>query len=407
MQITVVRSLAALMWLSASWPTLAMNTEAIDELLARAVQQGRVAGVVAMAADADKILYAGAFGLADVAAEKPMRLDSIFRIASMTKPITSLAVMQMVEAEQIALSEPIATYLPDLGNKLRLLEVNDNRGVFERPSEQPTVAQLLSHTSGLGYEIWNPVLNEGARAGLFSGMTASGQGYLRAPLVYEPGHRWNYSISTDVLGHLVETLRGVTLEAYFQANILEPLEMVDTSFLVPAERQERVATLHARAPGEPLTEQANEGFPIPEHFSGGGGLYSTAPDYVRFMQMILRDGQLGNRVLQPASIAAMASNQIGNLEMVRMTTYWPGLSNSFHLFPEAVGRFGFGFALNERAIPGRRRAGSLAWAGLYNTYFWIDRTSNRCGVLLAQILPFYDAEVVALLDEFEHAVYQQ
>ena len=385
--------------------TEVMATDEINSVLEAAVQQGRIAGVVALAADSEKVLYSGAFGLADVEARKPMSVSSIFRIASMTKPVTSVAIMQLAEADAIELSAEAAQYLPAIANKLHLLSVEDNRGLFQKPRSQPTVAQLLSHTSGFGYEVWDNVLASGANAGLFTGMTQGADAVLDAPLAAEPGSRWLYSISTDIAGRIVEGVSGKNLESYFQDHILRPLGMNDTSFNVAPGSEGRVVTLHNRGTDGTLTEQPNGPFTPTNVFSGGGGLYSTGPDYVRFMQMILREGELGTRVVSAASVDAMKQNQIGELEVGTMETQWPGLSNTFNFFPDSVARFGYGFLLNEQSVQDGRGAGSLAWGGLYNTYFWIDPENDICGVVLAQVLPFFDADVVNVLREFEKAVY--
>lgn len=382
-----------------------MAADKIDAVLETAVEGGRIAGVVALAADSEKILYSGAYGMADVAAQKPMSVNSIFRIASMTKPVTSVAIMQLVDAGKVSLSTEAAMYLPAIANKLHLLSVEGNKGVFRKPRSQPTVAQLLSHTSGFGYEIWDDVLSKGAKAELFAGMAQGADAVLNAPLAAEPGTRWLYSISTDVAGRIVEGVSGKNLENYFQDHILRPLGMADTSFNVAPGSESRVVTLHGRGADNSLAEQPNGPFTPTDVFSGGGGLYSTGPDYVRFMQMILREGELGERIVSTGSVQAMKQNQIGDLEVGAMETQWPELSNSFDFFPGATARFGFGFLLNEQAVNNGRGANSLAWGGLYNTYFWIDPENDICGVVLAQVLPFFDADVVKVLIDFEKAVY--
>lgn len=383
-----------------------MAVDKLDAVLQAAVKQGHVAGIVALAADSEKVLYSGAYGLADVAGSKPMNVNSIFRIASMTKPLTSVAVMQLADAGQVGLTTEAQKYLPAINNKLLLQSVTENQGLFRKPQTQPTVAQLLSHTSGFGYEVWNEVLAQGAVAGLFTGMTEGGNAVLSAPLVFEPGSRWLYSISTDIVGRVVESVSGMDLEGYFQSNILQPLGMADTSFNVAAGKQSRVVTLHGRQADGTLEERPNQPFAPAEVYSGGGGLYSTGPDYVRFMQMILREGELGKRVLSGEGVRTMKQNQIGGLEVTSMETQWPGLSNSFDFFPDSVARFGYGFLINEQPVAGGRGANSLAWGGLYNTYFWIDPENDICGVVLAQVLPFFDGQVVRVLREFEQAVYE-
>jgi CubicO group peptidase (beta-lactamase class C family) len=218
--------------------------------------------------------------------------------------------------------------------------------------------------------------------------------------------KWEYGISTDILGVLVEVTSGQSLDAYFREHIFTPLDMPDSYFIVPEEKLPRFATAYSKSDQGELT-------PIPysrpsgDFYSGGGGLRSTARDYVRFLRAILNGGELdGVRILTAASVDLMAQNHIGDLEAAdSVVTSAPELSNDFDFMPDSVDKFGLGFLINTDPVPGGRSAGSLAWAGLFNSYYWIDREKDICGVVITQILPFYDADVLALLKEFETAVY--
>ena len=233
-----------------------------------------------------------------------------------------------------------------------------------------------------------------------------GDNFIDAPLFFDLGTKWEYGISTDILGVLVEVISGQSLDDYFREHIFTPLRMPDTHFILPEEKLSRLATAYAKSSEGELT-------PIPysrpseDFFSGGGGLWSTAGDYIRFLRALLNEGELdGIRILDAATVDLMAQNHIGDLEAAdSVISSAPGLSNDFDLMPESEDKFGLGFLINSEPIPGGRSAGSLAWAGLYNTYFWIDREKDICGVLITQILPFYDADVVGLLNGFETAVY--
>ena len=227
-----------------------------------------------------------------------------------------------------------------------------------------------------------------------------------APLAFDPGTRWAYGISTDILGILVEAVSKQSLDAYMSEHIFTPLDMLDTGFSVPASKQERVVTAFARSADGSLQAIPQDLSP-PAFFAGGGGLFSTARDYSRFLRAILRSGELdGRRILLAATIDLMATNQIGQLEAADgLVTTQPALSNDFSFFPDSRDSFGLGFLINQKAVAGGRSAGSLAWAGLYNTYFWVDRDRDVCGVLMTQQLPFFDSAVVKLLNEFETAIY--
>ena len=320
--------------------------DSIDTVLGSAVENGRIPGVIAMSANSDGTIYQGAFGKRDSLSNTDMTMDTIVRIASMTKAITSVAVMQLVEQDKIALDLAALEYLPGLAN-VQVLDGFDAAGkpVLRAPKTAFTVRQLLTHTSGYVYEVWNENAAQYVQLGEVNSVLAGGDGFLAAPLAFDPGASWEYGISTDVLGVLVEAVSGQSLDDYFREYIFDPLAMPDTFFNLPEEKLPRLATVYARSV----------------------------------------DGEL---TAMPHSLTEV--------------TFF---SNDFDFIPGSVDKFGFGFLINSEPIPGGRSAGSLAWAGIYNTYFWIDREQDICGVLITQILPFYDADVVELLNRFETAVY--
>lgn len=382
-------------------------TSPIDAVLASAVESGRIPGVIAIAATSDEVFYEGMAGTRDMERGTGMTADTIFQIASMTKAITTVAVMQLVEQGKVELDREIGFYVPRFADRRVLVGFDEKDEPILRPAESsPTVRQLLTHTSGYAYEIWNADAARYAASGNVSSILTGGDGFLDAPLMSDPGTKWEYGISTDILGVMVEEISGQSLEEYFREYILKPLGMTDTYYVVPDEKLPRLATAYTKSEQGELT-------PIPysrssgDFFSGGGGLKATAGDYIRFMQAILNDGELdGVRILSAASVDLIAQNHIGDLEAAdSVVTSIPYLSNDFNFMPDSADKFGLGFLINTDPIPGGRSAGTLAWAGLYNSYFWIDRNKNICGVLITQILPFYDADVLALLNEFETAVY--
>ena len=255
----------------------ARSTANLDDVLRTAVEQRRVPGVVAMVATADAVAYEGAFGT---------KKDAIFAIASMTKPITSVAVMQLVETGKVKLDEPAATYLPELA-AVPVLE----DGALRAPKGPITVRQLLTHTSGFGYEFLNKELHDYAAQGKVPSVMAGGEGFMKAPLMLDPGTRWEYGINTDWLGKLVERVSGQSLEAYFRQAIFAPLGMDDTFFNVPPDKQPRVAGVYQRTADGALAEQPRPPAKPVEFFSGGGGLHSTAADYVRFARAMMAGGK--------------------------------------------------------------------------------------------------------------------
>jgi methyl acetate hydrolase len=377
----------------------------IDETLRDGIAKRKIPAVVGMAATADKITYAGAFGKRDSASGIAVKLDSIFAIASMTKAVTSVAAMQLVERGKMTLDEPVSKHLPELA-KLNVLEGYDSGGKpILHPAAKPvTLRRLLTHTSGFAYDTWDANMLKYTQQ---AGAPPPNGAPVVTPLIFEPGTRWQYGTSLDWTGKLVEAVSGQTLEQYFQANILKPLGMNDTSFIVPAEKFDRLVSSYGRQPDGSLKENPRALPPPPKFFNGGGGLNSTAPDYIRFCQMILRRGRgPGSEVLlQPKTVDQMASNQIGAARAGILKTYRPAISADVDFHPGATDKFGLGFLINETAYEGGRSAGSLAWAGVFNTFYWIDPRRQICGVIMMQFLPFVDPEGVGMLHDFERAVY--
>src|SRR5262245_35017642 len=370
----------------------AAATSGLDEVLRKAVESKRVPGVVAVIATPDGVAYRGAFGVSP---------DAIFAIASMTKPVTSLAVLQLVDAGKVKLDEPASTYLPELSS----VQVLDG-GRLRPPKSPPTVRQLLTHTSGFGYEFLNRELSDYAKKGKVASLFAGGDAFLKAPLLFDPGARWEYGISIDWLGRLVEKVSGQTLEEYMRKSIFDPLGMSDTSFNVPADKQARSVPPFHRAEDGSLASPPPQPVKPVEFFSGGGGLHSTADDYTKFVRAILGGGALGQaRVLSSSSVEQMAQNQIGELDVRVLPSLMPQLVKDGAPIPGRPDKFGLGFAMNTAPIAKRRGAHTLTWAGVYNTFFWIDREKKLGVVFMTQVLPFLEDGPQAARDEFERAVY--
>lgn len=383
--------------------------QAIDAVLQQAVESGDVPGVVAAVADGAGVVYEGAFGKRTLDAEPAMTADTVFRIASMTKAVASVALMQLYERGKFGLDQPAGEILPELGS-VEVLDGFDDAGQPRlRPAKHPvTPRRLLTHTAGFTYEMWNADLKRyqetTGREGVLGGKKAG----LRMPLVCDPGTRWEYGVNTDWVGLLVEALSGQTLAAYLEANVFAPLGMTDTRFHRTPEQDARVAGVHQRGEDGTLTPSSVELVrDDAEYDSGGHGLHSTAADYLHFQRMLLGRGRLdGARILEPDTVALMAENHIGALDVGRMSSAAPPVSNDVQFAPSIVHKHGLGFLINTAAYPGGRAAGSLAWAGLLNTYYWTDPTKRVAGVILTQILPFFDAKVIPTYDRFEKATYQ-
>ena len=396
--ITLVGGAAALPF--AAGAQQPQSSSAIDEAMRSAIARKDVAGVVAMAADRKGIIYQGAFGVADLGEARPLKLDALFRIASMTKAITSTAATQLIEQGRFALEDPVEKYLPQFA-KLSVFDSFDGAtGAYRlRPATKAvTVRHLFTHTSGLGYAFTNATVRD------FK--PRAGEEYPVGPLVFEPGERWLYSTSTDWLGRLVEKVSGQSLEDYFRQHIFMPLGMADTFYFVPKDKEARLVTVNRRVADDSIVRESVQ--PPTSGFTpvGGGGLSSTAYDYLRFTRTLLNGGELeGARILSAGSVALMGQNQIGALGVPAQKTALPDRSDDFSFIADGRDKWGLGFLITADAVPGKRSAGSLSWGGIYNTYYWLDPTRGIAGVILMQFLPFADRKALALYDAFERGVY--
>jgi CubicO group peptidase (beta-lactamase class C family) len=379
----------------------------IDTLLGEAVAQGVAPGVVAAAVMRDGVIYQGAFGRLGLSREQPLRLDTIFWIASMTKALTSVAAMQLVERGALFLDRPIGAIVPELGSQQVLLGFDAAGAPRLRRAERAiTLRHLLTHTSGFAEDVWHPDIAPYMRhAGLPPGSTRK-RATLDLPLLFEPGSRWQYGISHEWAGQAIERASGQALDRYMRANLFGPLGMADTAWDLPDTEKLRQAEVHQRGPDGRLTPIVRELPAGREYIPGGGSLYSTARDYLAFIRMILSGGRVdGVRLVGADTLALMAQNHTGDLAVGRLAPTVPALANAVEFMAGTQRCWGLGFQVNLEPLPTGRSAGSLAWAGLGNTYFWIDRAAGVGGVLLTQILPFADAAVLQLFARFETAIY--
>jgi methyl acetate hydrolase len=378
----------------------------IDQVLRQAAERGDVPGVVAAAVTRDGTTYQGAFGRRALPDGATMTPDSVFWIASMTKAVTSTAAMQLVEHGKLVLDAPIADTLPELA-AVQVLEGFGTAGEPQlRPARRPiTLRHLLTHTAGFVYDIWSPpVARYVEHTGLPNIFTCKNEA-LKLPLVFDPGDRWEYGINIDWIGKAVERVSGQRLGDYFAEHLFAPIGMRDTGFKLTPERRARLVGMHARGEDGALAPMAFEMEQEPEFEMGGGGLYGTAADYLAFARVFLTEGRAeGGQVLKPETVRLMAENAMGDLN-VRALPAAPPYSNEAEFFPGMVKKWGLGFMISTEAVPGGRAAGSLAWAGLGNTYFWIDPAKGVAGVILMQLLPFADAKALTLFDAFEKVVY--
>jgi CubicO group peptidase (beta-lactamase class C family) len=380
---------------------------AIDKVLSKPIEAGLVPGVVAVAADDSGVIYEGAFGRRAVGSTEPMTLDSVFRIASMTKAITGTAAMQLVEKGRIGLEQPMGDVLP-LVRDVKVLEGFDGDGTprLRDPKTPVTLRHLLTHTAGYGYDIFNPDLARYVQIAGLPSILSRRNDALRVPLLFDPGSGWEYGIGLDLVGKVIEEVTGEDLESYFRRHILDPLGMRDTGFLLRNDMARRLVGTHMRGPdGKPIAISI-EPMEEAEFHTGGAGLFSTAPDYVTFTRMLLAGGALdGVEVLKPETVKLMARNAIGDLNVPMVRSNNPALALEVETFPGQIKKWGLSFLINTEDIEGFRSAGSLTWGGVHNTYFWIDLKKRITAVALMQILPIGDPIVQETMIAFERALY--
>lgn len=379
----------------------------IDQLLRQKTDAGEVPGIVAVAASGDDVIYEGAFGKRDIAKDDAMTADTVFWIASMTKAITSAGAMQLVEQGKLSLDEPIGKVLPDLASP-QVLEGFDASGEpILRPARNAiTLRHLMTHTAGFCYDMWNGDMVRYLEKAELPAIITCKNDALKTPLMSEPGTRWEYGTNIDFVGKAVEAASGKRLDAYLRDHLFMPLGMNDTDFRIGESQRSRLVAMHQRGEDGSVAPIPFELEQDPEFHMGGGGLYGTADDYIKFTRMILNKGKgNGNEVLKPETVGLMGENHIGDLEMTKMTSAVAFATNDVDLYPEMAKKWGLSFMINTAQTAEGRSPGSLAWAGLANTYYWIDPARDVSGVILMQLLPFADNKCLEAFAGFERGVY--
>ena len=380
-----------------------------DKVLKDAVSRGDVPGVTAAATDAKGTTYEAGFGKRVLGEPADMTPDTVAWIASMTKAITGAAAMQLVERSKLKLDAPAKEVIPQLG-EVGVLDGFDSAGKpkTRKAKRDITLRHLLTHTAGFGYDIWSPEVGKYMEAMGVPGVISCKNKALTTPLLFDPGERWFYGINIDWAGKMVEAASGKKLGQYMRDNILGPLGMDSTGFRITDSMRKRLAKIHHRGPDGAL--QADTALELPqepEFEMGGGGLYSTAGDYLKFVRMMLNQGKSdkGEAVLKPATVTDMSRNAMGDTRVCALKTAAPPFSNDAEFFPGMDKQWGLSFMINNEEAPTGRSPGSLAWAGLANTYYWVDQSKGMGGVYATQVLPFADVKSLPLFYAFEKAVY--
>jgi CubicO group peptidase (beta-lactamase class C family) len=383
-----------------------MKTAALDAVLQDAVSSGAVPNVVAVVADTTGPVYEGAAGPRVAGAAEPVSADSHFRIMSMTKMVATATALQLMERGLLDLDAPVEQYCPEFGALQVLDGFDGDTPRLRPPASKATVKQLITHTAGVGYWFFSDDLVRWEAATGTVNVLSGSNDVFTAPLLADPGTRYEYGINTDWLGKVIEAAGGLTLDVAVKEGITGPLGMDETSFSPSPSQRERLVPVHVRGEDGAWIESGVELHPEPEYFAGGHGLYSTPRDYLRFQRALLGGGEVdGTRILQESTVDAAFTNQIGDLDFpAAIATADPASTADFNAGPGY--KWGYGLLLNTADVPGRRRAGSGAWAGLCNTHFWVDRAAGITGAVYTQSLPFVAPDVYQVYVDLETALYE-
>ena len=383
---------------------------AANEVVGSASDGGRLPGVVAGITTDTETIYLGHSGVRALDRDQPMTADTVFAIFSTTKAITGTAVLQLVDQGLLDLAAPAREYVPAIA-ELEVIDGFAENGTpqLRAPASDITTHQLLTHTAGFGYDFFNETYCRLAREHGQPGIIEATRAALRTPLLFDPGTQWEYGSNLDWAGQVVEAVSGQRLGDYMSEHIFSPLGMSDSSFELSADTRDRRATMHHRLPDGSLKPNHAWALPAnPEVHMGGHGLYSTVGDYLKFMRMWLCDGtsDSGEQVLRAETVAMAERNHLGDLHVTKLPGVIPAISNDAEFFPGLSKSWSYTFMVNDEDAPTGRPAGSLAWAGLANLYYWIDRRTKIGGYWATQLLPFADAVSLGGYLEFETAVYR-
>ncbi|PWJ21983.1 serine hydrolase domain-containing protein [Jannaschia seohaensis] len=374
----------------------------LQTLAEDAVARQDVPFVVTMLGNAGGITDSASAG--DAAEGRPASEDTAFRIFSMTKLVGSLAAMILIDRGKLSMETEVASVLPDWDAMQVLDGWDGDTPRLRAPRTAATVRHLATHRSGLEYEFWNADMMRYLQATGAPPSLSGTRAALNYPLMFDPGERWGYGLSTDFLGLVVEAVSGQSITEFVTSEILEPLGMSRTAF-EPDGMEDRLAQVKARGEDGGFVPFDLSPPPKPEVYGMGHCLYSTAPDYMRLLRMLLRGGELdGTRILSEGAVDQVFADQMEGKRFERMVATVPAVSADVDPFPGAA-THGFGGLINIEDVDGGRRAGTLTWAGVLNTHWWADRSADKCGVVMTQTLPFVEPGYLRVYAEAERAAY--
>ena len=380
----------------------------VEELLKDDINNNKIPGAVVLVGNEKGIVYQKAFGVKNPLTNEKYAIDDIFRIASMTKALTSSAFLILAERENLALDTPVESILDEFKD-LKVAKLENDEIHYESPNSKITFHQLLTHTSGFGYDFHHQTLSHLLLKGEIADLLDKEGKFLNAPLIEQPGTYWHYGIGIGWLGKVIEKLSGQSLNDFMTENVFEPLEMHETSFDISKLGEDRLPNIYAKDEDDGLTDiSAFMASPQIEDFAyGGGGIFSCPEDYAKFLRMFLNKGKVnGKEFLSEKIITEMTSNQIGDLSVPFQPSFNPAIIAPNEWFPGIEKKWGYGFMINTEEVPNQRSKGSCAWSGIMNTFFWFDYEKNIGGTIMMQIAPCYHAKPKMVLQRFEEAVYR-
>ena len=385
-----------------------MRPTRLDSLLLAATQcEDPLPGVVAAVSDRTATLYAGAAGLRRLGEDAVMTGDSVLALFSCSKAITATAALQLVEEGRLDLDAPARLYAPEIA-RVQVLEgfADDGAPILRAPRRDITTRMLMLHTAGFGYDFFNPTLARLTRERGQSNPRLGTKAGLQAPLLFDPGEQWEYGLGIDWCGQVIEAICGAGLDKVLAERVFAPLGMTSTGFVLTPQMRARRASMHAQGRDGRLIPFDFELPATPEVFMGGGALFGTASDYLRFLRMWLNDGagEFG-RVLKPETVAMASQPGLGDLTVKVLPGVNGALTRDVDIFPGQRKSWALSFLVNLEDAPTGRPAGSLAWAGLGNLYYWIDRKNGLAGFWAAQTFPFFHPTAIRAFTEFETQVY--
>ena len=379
----------------------------LNHVLSESVQRSDVPAVAAQISTSEETIYRNEFGFSNFESKALLKEDSLYRIASMTKAITSVCVVQLIERGKLSLDSRLKDFFPHI-SKIKVLDGFDinNTAIYSKTKEDITVKHLLTHTSGFAYEIWNENILKLNNQGILSSAFSGDNKFLQSPLVNNPGAGWEYGIGIDWLGALVEKITDMTLQDFMIKNIFIPLEMKDTSYDLDFSKQERLVSVHCRN-GNRFSKLPFETPEDTNFYSGGGNLISSLNDYANFLGMLLNYGNFkGKQILRKESLELIRKKYVKNELIHKMKSFVPFLSNDFDFFQGKKGSWGLGFLINDEQSEYGKPRNSLGSYGLFNSFCWIDYHNNITAILIMQLLPFFDEKAILTLNNFEKCLYR-